>query len=343
MRADARGAWGRRPLAHFASVSAQLRGRETREGLEGGDRCSRVPAKPPLRLHPPLSPRGVGAGATCACPQPQTVDPSCPCPVKPPQRPPAGRKPCSTRASSLPKPEPSGRASNASTPSTSSKPRPYNVRKGGHSQAVIEARAASILAKGIIQPQVVKPERRADGSETGYALVTAGEGRRLALRLLAKRKLIPRGVRVRCLVDEANDAVEVSLDENLAREPLPAVDALEAFHDLAERKGWGAETIAARYGVTAAVVRQRLRLAAVAPVLIARHRQGELTLDQLMAFAVSEDHERQRQVFETYPQAHLSAIRRAMTEKTVQADDRRVRCIGVEAYVAAGGAVSRRR
>lgn len=218
---------------------------------------------------------------------------------------------------------------------------PDNVRKSGHRPEVIEARAASILAKGIIQPPVVRPERRADGSETGYALVTAGEGRRLALRLLAKRKLIPRGVLVRCLVDEANDAVEVSLDENLAREPLAAVDAFEAFHDLSERQGWGAETIAARYGVTAAVVRQRLRLAAVAPLLIARHRQGELTLDQLMAFAVREDHARQLQVFETHGQAQPWAIRRAMTEATVQADDRRVAFVGLEAYVAAGGTVIR--
>ena len=218
---------------------------------------------------------------------------------------------------------------------------PDNVRKGGHSEAVVKARAASILAKGLIQPPVVRPERRADGSETGYALVTAGEGRRLALRLLAKEKLIPRGVLVRCLVDEANDAVEVSLDENFSREPLPPADEFEAFHDLAERKGWGAEAIGARYGVTAAVVRQRLRLAAVAPVLLTRLREGLLTLDQLMAFAVSEDHERQLQVFETYKEAHPSAIRRAMTEKTVQADDRRVRFIGLDAYVAAGGAVIR--
>lgn len=218
---------------------------------------------------------------------------------------------------------------------------PDNVRKSGHRPEVIEARAASILAKGIIQPPVVRPERRADGSETGYALVTAGEGRRLALRLLAKRKLIPRGVLVRCLVDEANDAVEVSLDENLAREPLAAVDAFEAFHGLSERQGWGAETIAARYSVTAAVVRQRLQLAAVAPPLIARHRQGELTLDQLMAFAVREDHARQLQVFETHGQAHPSAIRRAMTEATIQADDRRVAFVGLEAYVAAGGTVIR--
>jgi ParB family chromosome partitioning protein len=218
---------------------------------------------------------------------------------------------------------------------------PDNVRKGGHGAAVIEARAASILANGLIQLPVVKPERRPDGSETGYALVTAGESRRLALRLLAKRKLIPKTALVRCLVDEANDAGEVSLAENVAREPLHPADEFDAFQDLAERQGWGAEAIAARHGVTAALVRQRLRLAAVAPDLIGLYRQGELALDQLMAFAVSEDHDRQRQVFETYAQAHPSAIRRAMTEKTVQAEDRRVRFIGIEAYVAAGGAVLR--
>ncbi|MEH0194240.1 ParB N-terminal domain-containing protein [Caulobacter sp. CCNWLY153] len=218
---------------------------------------------------------------------------------------------------------------------------PDNVRKSGHSQSVIEARAASILAKGVISPPVVRPERRADNSETGYAFVTAGESRRLALRLLAKRKLIPRDAKVRCLVDEANDAVEVSLAENIAREPLSPADEFEAFHDLAERQGWGAEAIAARHGVTAAAVRQRLRLAAVAPDLIGRYREGELTLDQLMAFAVSEDHDRQRQVFEIYAHAHPSAIRRAMTEKTVPAHERRAVFVGVEAYLAAGGTVIR--
>lgn len=218
---------------------------------------------------------------------------------------------------------------------------PDNVRKGGHKPETIEARAASILAKGIIQPPVVKLERRADGAETGYALVTAGEGRRLALRLLAKRKLIPKTALVKCLVDETNDAKEVSLDENISREALHPADEFDAFFDLAERQGQGAETIAARFGVSAATVRQRLRLAAVAPELVARYRAEELTLDQLMAFTVSEDHARQLQVFETYAQAHPSAIRRAMTEKTVQAEDRRVRFIGLDAYVAAGGTVIR--
>lgn len=218
---------------------------------------------------------------------------------------------------------------------------PDNVRKGGHSEAVIEQRAASILAKGLIHLPVVKPERRPDGSETGYGLVTAGEGRRLALRLLAKRKLIPKTALVRCLVDEANDAGEVSLDENLARDPLHPADEFEAFFDLSGRQGLGAEEIGARFGVTASVVRQRLRLAAVAPDLIARYRAEEVSLDQLMAFSVTEDHDRQRQVFEAYPHAHPSAIRRAMTESTVQASERRVRFVGLEAYVAAGGTVVR--
>lgn len=77
---------------------------------------------------------------------------------------------------------------------------PRNVRKVEHSQAEIEARAASIQAKGVLQMPVVEPELRADGSETGYALVTIGEGRRLALRLLAKRKVIAKTTPVRCLV-----------------------------------------------------------------------------------------------------------------------------------------------
>jgi ParB family chromosome partitioning protein len=218
---------------------------------------------------------------------------------------------------------------------------PRNVRKVAHSAAEIEARAASIQAKGLLQAPVVEPELRADGSETGYGLVTIGEGRRLALRLLAKRKVIANTTPVRCLVDTVNDPQEISLDENVSRSALHPADEYEAFKDLAERRGWGAEEIGARFGVTAPVVRQRLRLGAVAPDLLDVYRQGGLTLDQLMAFAVSEDHARQRQVFESLTNRQPYAIRRAMTETTVQADDRRVAFVGLPAYLDAGGTVLR--
>ncbi len=218
---------------------------------------------------------------------------------------------------------------------------PRNVRKVQHTEADIEARAASIQAKGLISPLVVEPELRADGSETGYGLVTAGEGRRLALRLLAKRKVIGKTTPVRCLVDSINDPQEISLDENVSRSALHPADEYEAFRDQAERRGFGAEEIGARFGVTAAVVRQRLRLGAVAPDLLDVYRQGGLTLDQLQAFAISEDHARQRQVFETLTNRQPYAIRRAMTETTAMVNDRRVGFVGLPAYLDAGGTILR--
>jgi ParB family chromosome partitioning protein len=84
--------------------------------------------------------------------------------------------------------------------------------------------------------------------------------------------------------------------------------------------------------VSAQVVRQRLRLGADSPKLMAIYREDGLTLDQLMAFAVSEDHERQDQVFEQLAHNRQPyAIRRAMTEAKVPADDRRAVFIGIEA------------
>jgi ParB family chromosome partitioning protein len=119
-------------------------------------------------------------------------------------------------------------------------------------------------------------------------------------------------------------------------------DQFEAFARLAEERGLSADEIGARFGVSAQVVRQRLRLGAVNPDLMALYRAGELNLDQMMAFAVSEDHARQAQVLEQLG-AHRPPylIRRAMTEAKVSATDRRAIFIGAEAYGEAGGTILR--
>lgn len=163
------------------------------------------------------------------------------------------------------------------------------------------------------------------------------------MRLLAKRKALAKGAPVRCVVDTTNDPAEVSMDENLSREPMHPADQFEAFRDLAERKGYGAEEIGARFGVKPEIVRQRLRLGAVAPALLDLYREEGLTLDQVMAFAVNPDPERQMQVYAQLPAGNRQpfAIRRAMTETKVAADDRRVRYVGLDVYVAAGGPVLR--
>ncbi|WP_433949145.1 ParB/RepB/Spo0J family partition protein [Brevundimonas diminuta] len=219
---------------------------------------------------------------------------------------------------------------------------PRNARKVRHSAAAIEALAASIRAKGVLQAPVVEIERDGEGAATGAYLVTIGEGRRQALRMLAKRKAIKRTHPVKVVVDSLNDAHEISLDENITREAMHPADQFEAFRRLAEEKGYGPEEIGARFGVSAHVVRQRLRLGAAAPELMAAYRDGTLTLDLLTAFCVSEDQDRQRQVLEQMgPYPSVFAIRRAMTEAKVRADDRRVSFVGLEAYEAEGGGVLR--
>jgi ParB family chromosome partitioning protein len=219
---------------------------------------------------------------------------------------------------------------------------PKNARKTPHSEASIEAYAASIAAKGILQNLVVEPELDRDGAATGFYFVTNGEGRRLAQLLRVKRKEIKKTEPIRCIIDTANDPHEISLDENITRENMHPADQFEAFKKLADERGFGAEDIAARFGVTPHVVRQRLRLAAVSPKLMQVYRDGGLTLEQLMAFAIIEDHARQEAVYERLSyNRDASTIRRLLTETHVAATDRRAVFVGAEAYTEAGGTILR--
>src|SRR3546814_154016 len=63
-----------------------------------------------------------------------------------------------------------------------------------------------------------------------------------------------------------------------------------------------------------------------------------------MAFAVTEDQERQGQVWELLAHSYNRSgayIRQKLTENSVRVADKRVRFVGVEAYVEAGGGVMR--
>ncbi|GAA4106934.1 ParB/RepB/Spo0J family partition protein [Aminobacter aganoensis] len=219
---------------------------------------------------------------------------------------------------------------------------PRNARKTPHTEAEIEAYAASIAAKGMFQNLVVEPELDGEGKPTGSYLVTIGEGRRLAQLLRAKRKEIKKTEAIRCVIDTANDPFEISLDENVTRTAMSPADQFEAFRELSVNRGCGAEEIGARFGVSAHVVKQRLRLGAVSPKLMQVYRDGGLTLDQLMAFAITEDHARQEQVYDGLGyNKEPWIIRRDLTKTNVAATDRRAIFIGPEAYTEAGGTIIR--
>ena len=92
------------------------------------------------------------------------------------------------------------------------------------------------------------------------------------------------------------------------------------------------------------VVKQRLRLASVSPKLLDVYAEDGITLDQLMAFTVNGDHERQEQVFERLRQSYSKephAIRRMLTKGAVRAADKRAQFVGVDAYTNAGGVIMR--
>ncbi|MBX9898178.1 MAG: ParB/RepB/Spo0J family partition protein [Qipengyuania sp.] len=222
------------------------------------------------------------------------------------------------------------------------KKHPLNARKKPHSEASIEAKAASIHAKGILQNLVVEPERKANGEPTGCYLVTIGEGRRQAQLLRVKRRQIKKTEPIRCVIDTVNDPSEISLDENVNRENLHPADEYERFHELSVSKGWGAEEIGARFGRTPDFVKRRLRLGAVSPKLIDIYRQDGITLDQLMAFALTDDHDRQEKVFENLSyNKEPWIIRRDLTAGKVPATDRRAVFVGADAYEEAGGTILR--
>ena len=138
-------------------------------------------------------------------------------------------------------------------------------------------------------------------------------------------------------------AEEDSLAENVQRAPLHPLDQFRAFLALRE-KGRSEEEIAATFFVSVAVVKQRLRLAAVSPRLLDAYAEDMLSLDQVMAFTVSGDHERQVQIWDRLQSAYSRephVIRRMLTEGAVRASDKRALFIGIEAYEAAGGIVLR--
>ena len=197
----------------------------------------------------------------------------------------------------------------------------------------IEELAEDIARRTLLASLTVRPVLDENGSETGMFEIPAGGRRFRALELLVKQKRLNRTAPVPCIIRTDGLAEEDSLAENIQRAPLHPLDQFRAFQAMRE-KGKSEEEIAAAFFVSASIVKQRLKLAAVAPSLLDAYAEEEMTLDQLMAFTVNPDHERQEQVWEAL-QRHYSKqpyeIRRMLTEGAVRASDRRAQYVGLVA------------
>ena len=207
----------------------------------------------------------------------------------------------------------------------------------------IEELAQDIARRTLLQSLTVRPVLDEGGAETGVFEIPAGGRRYRALELLVKQKRLARNAPVPCVIRTDGLAEEDSLAENVQRAPLHALDQFRAFRDMSE-KGMSEDEIAAAFFVSVQVVKQRLRLAAISPALLDVHAEDGMSLDQLMAFAVNPDHERQQQVWQAVQRSHNKEpyyIRRLLTEGAVRASDKRAQFVGIEAYEAAGGDIIR--
>ena len=216
-------------------------------------------------------------------------------------------------------------------------PSPLNVRKVAASASDDAEILASIRETGIKQNLVVHAL-----SETRFA-VDAGGRRLKALKQLAEDGVIPADHPVPCLVEDERNAILTSATENLQRAAMHPADQFEAF-DKMIGEGRSEDEIALKFGVSVDLVRRRLKLARVAPEIIEQFRAGDLTLECVMAFTLTDDHDRQLAVWNAVKggyHIHPQSIKRQLTGAAHSANSAIGRFVGIEAYEAAGGVLLR--
>ena len=229
---------------------------------------------------------------------------------------------------------------------------PENVRKTPADPAALEELKASIAAHGLLENLIVRVEDTGHDPGSGPGQAPAGRcavvagGRRLAaMKALASEGILNADHPVPCRVIGAGENPgELSLAENVVRVAMHPADQVVAFLKLSEA-GVTVAAIAARFGVTERLVEQRLSLGGVAPELLDAYRAQEMDLDTLKAFTVTIDHARQKAVWEQVKEQGYGPsgwqVKRMLTEESVPAASAVARFVGMEAYEAAGGTLTR--
>lgn len=204
---------------------------------------------------------------------------------------------------------------------------PHNARTKPLSD--IASLAANIRAKGLLQNLVVHEMKGTRGKKTRYG-VCAGQRREAALDLLFGQKHITADYPVPVRIVSEGEALAISLIENSEREGLDPFDVLRSYRMLAE-EGRSADYIAALFSAAPVTVKRRLKLAGVSPKLLALLREDAITLDQLAALALADDHETQEHIWfdANQWQRQPNYLRQAITRTEIDASrSRLVRFVG---------------
>ena len=220
-------------------------------------------------------------------------------------------------------------------------PSPLNVRKTGG--ANIDELAMLIDSQGLLQNLICIPHVGKRKTATDRFEAIAGGCRLRALRKLAELGKIDRTEEILCKLTTRDKAVAMSAAENSGREALSTADSVLAFRDIVA-SGAPVEEVAIAFGITPLTVKRRLRLANVSPRLFELFRQDEVSLDQLMALAITDDQAAQERGWDSMLayERHAGNLRRHLLGRAIDAArDPVARFVGVDSYAAAGGVVTR--
>ncbi|EPM5457906.1 ParB/RepB/Spo0J family partition protein [Salmonella enterica] len=209
---------------------------------------------------------------------------------------------------------------------------PLNVRTIPYTADSVKRLANSIEALGLLHNLVVH------ALPDGQSGVAAGGRRLAALTLLCDAGRISPDypVPVKCVTDEL--AVEASYAENKEQEAMHPAEQISSFGTLAAQ-GKTVAQIGDGLGYGSRHVQRMLKLASLAPALLEKLAQDEITTEHCQALALESDPARQLQVYEAACQRgwnnkpEVSTIRSLITDaETSTRNNPRFRFVGEAAF-----------
>ena len=215
---------------------------------------------------------------------------------------------------------------------------PENVRRNKAPQSTVEQYAASMVAQGVLQNVLARPQ-----GDDGLFELVAGETRLDAVALNIERGIFNEDYLIPAVVREWRSAREISLMENVLRRDMDDVDKLRAYVDLIEKDRMTAGEIASRFGLAEREVLRILKLGKLDDAVLDAYQQGRFEKSTLQAFTLSDDKARQLDVLKRLPAhsgSHARFVRTSLTDKSLSSLSRIGRFVGVSAYEGAGGAVT---
>ncbi|EKR1718840.1 TPA_asm: ParB/RepB/Spo0J family partition protein [Salmonella enterica subsp. enterica serovar Thompson] len=201
----------------------------------------------------------------------------------------------------------------------------------------IKSLAATIASQGLLMNLILHVETVVD--DENYYGVAVGYRRRRALEVLLESGLITPEYMVKAIILNDTDALFASVTENNDREDMHPSDLIGAFTLFVER-GFSVGDIALKFGYSSRYVNQMLRLSSMAPKLLEFLAVDKISVEQLQALAICDNHEKQVLAWNNCWNKDPSSLRRYILEdeKEVKKSDT-FRFIGKEAYEKAGGEI----